>query len=345
MLRYLFKDRRTFLFSLVVLVCCFPGCGHVLPSPENDCLTYRAAFDVGSETTKMKVGRVNRCLQTVERIVYKNEAKVPYAENHRSGAFSPQIRNRGIIALSRLKNEAVKNQAAYFSGAATESFRQASDSLDFLREIKEQTGISIKLIDQDQEAILGYLAATAALPDKLEKTIVWDIGGASMQMIFRKKNREFIIYRGRMASVSFKEKILLQIKRNEPEKHLSPNPIGKENLKKALEIVLAAAGDVPEDIKKIILEPDSVVLGIGGVHNQSVKKQLSQDTAYTKEKLQNALEARLELSDKEIGGNYAATDVSNLILVLGFMEKLGIKEVVPVNVNLADGVLIDPQYW
>lgn len=293
----------------------------------------------------MKVGRVNKCLQTVEEIVYKNEVKVPYAGNHRSGAFTEQIRSRGITALNNFKNEAIKNQATAFSGAATESFRQASDSSEFLNEIKEKTGISIKLIDQDQEAMLGYLAATAAFPGKTENIVVWDIGGASMQMIFRKKNRGFLIYRGRMASVSFKEAILLHVKRQRPEKHLSPNPIGKENLKNALEIVLASAVDVPDEIKKIILEPDSVVLGIGGVHNQSVKKQLGKNIPYTEAELQNTLAMRLELNDKEIGGDYAATDISNLILVLGFMQKLGIKEVVPINVNLTDGVLVDPQYW
>lgn len=342
--RNLITERIFFLFSMIVFVCCANGCGHVLSSQEHGCLTYRAAFDMGSETTKMKVGRVNKCLQTVEEVVYKNEVKVPYAENHRSGSFTAQIRSRGITALSKLKNEAIQNRATAFSGAATESFRQASDSKEFLEEIKEKTGISMKLIDQDQEAMLGYLAASAVFPDK-KNVIVWDIGGASMQMIFRNKNREFVIYQGRMASVSFKETILLHIKQKKPESHLSPNPIGRENLKKALEIVLASAGDVPEEIKNIILEPDSVILGIGGVHNQSVKKQLGKNIPCTEAELQNTLLTRLELNDKEIGGDYAATDVSNLILVLGFMKKLGIKEVVPVNVNLTDGVLVDPQYW
>ena len=33
------------------------------------------------------------------------------------------------------------------------------------------------------------------------------------------------------------------------------------------------------------------------------------------------------------------------ILFLCFMQKLGIKEVIPVNVNLDDGVLVDPELW
>jgi exopolyphosphatase/pppGpp-phosphohydrolase len=67
----------------------------------------------------------------------------------------------------------------------------------------------MKLVDQDQEAMLGYLAATAAFPDRSERIVVWDIGGASMQMILRDKSKKYIICRGKTASVYFKEKILL----------------------------------------------------------------------------------------------------------------------------------------
>ncbi len=343
MLHYFSPKKVILLFPVIVFICFFNACSHI--AQPQDCVAYRAAFDVGSETTKLKVARVNKCLQKNEAIIYKNEVKVPYAENHRSGAFSPQIRNSGIIALTRLKNEAINNGAEAFSGVATEAFRQVSDTLEFLGEIKKQTAIAIKLIDQDQEAVLGYLAATAALTDRPENIVVWDIGGASMQMILRKKDKEFLIYRGKIASVSFKERILTQIQQQKPEKHLSPNPIGRENLKKAIEMASAAAGDVPEKIKKVINEPDTVILGIGGVHNESIRKQLKSGARYTQEEIMNAVNMRIGLNDKDIGGHYADTEISNLILVLGFMERLGIKEVMPVNVNLADGVLIDQEFW
>jgi exopolyphosphatase / guanosine-5'-triphosphate,3'-diphosphate pyrophosphatase len=345
MFHYFSMKKGILLLPAILYICCLSACIHVAQPPENKCIAYRAAFDVGSETTKMKVARVDKCLQKNEGIVYSNEIKVPYAENHQSGAFSPQIRNSGIIALTRLKNEAINSRAEAFSGVATESFRQVFDSLEFLRTVKERTGISITLIDQNQEAVLGYLAASGAMPGRSLNVIVWDIGGASMQMILRKKNKEFIIYRGKMAAVSFKEKILIQIKQQIPGKHSSPNPIGIENLQKAIVIASLAAEDVPEEIKKVISEPDSVLLGIGGVHNESIKKQLNSAAGYTQKDLMKALNTRIGLADKDIGGHYADTEISNLILVLGFMKKLGIKEVLPVNVNLADGVLIDPVYW
>jgi exopolyphosphatase / guanosine-5'-triphosphate,3'-diphosphate pyrophosphatase len=81
------------------------------------------------------------------------------------------------------------------------------------------------------------------------------------------------------------------------------------------------------------------------VHNVSIKKQLKSKSTYTQEELINAVKARIGLNDKDIGGHYADTEISNLILLLGFMQKLGIKEVIPVNVNLDDGVLVDPELW
>jgi exopolyphosphatase/guanosine-5'-triphosphate,3'-diphosphate pyrophosphatase len=53
----------------------------------------------------------------------------------------------------------------------------------------------------------------------------------------------------------------------------------------------------------------------------------------------------ISLTDKEIGGQYADTEISNLILVLGFMQQLGISEVMTQNINLADGVLLNPAFW
>ncbi len=343
MLHYYFKMKTIILFSISVFI--FNACSSATQLPDNKCIAYRAAFDVGSTTTKMKVARVNTCLQKNEAIIYKNEIRVPYAENKHSGIFSQQIRNTGITALQRLKEEAVNRKAEAFSGVATESFRQSGNTSEFLGEIKEKTGIPIKLIDQDQEAILGYLAASSFFPGSSRNLIVWDIGGGSMQMILRTENKEFTIYRGKTASVSFKEKILMQILQRKPGKHSSPNPIGKENLKTAIEMAAVAAGDVPQNINKVMREPDAVIVGIGGVHNESIKKQITSNARYTQEELINALNARIELKDQDIGGPYADTEISNMILVLGFMEKLGIKEVIPVNVNLADGVLIEPVFW
>lgn len=166
-----------------------------------------------------------------------------------------------------------------------------------------------------------------------------------MQMIIKDGHQNYRVYRGHMASISFKNQIIEKIHRQSTGGHASPNPIGGKNLTAALEIAMTAASDVPDEIKKSIRQAETTVIGIGGVHNQSVRKQVGKNATYGREDLLKTLRYKLDLTDMQIGGYYADTDVSNLIMVLGFMKKLDIEEVHLMDVNLTDGVLIDPAFW
>lgn len=312
---------------------------------EIKCIEYRAAFDIGSGTTKMKVAKIDKCIQKNIGFIYSKDIKVPYAENWVRGVLSDDIRSKGIIALKALKKEAVEKGAKTFTGVATEALRQAFNTPEFLQEIKAQTGIPVKLISPDEEAILGYLAAVSVLGSKAKNAVVWDIGGNSMQMVFSRNDQRYIIYHGNLASITFKKKILSEIKNKKLIQSNSPNPIGKDNLEKALKIAMLAAAEVPEEIKQKLQKQDTFIIGIGGVHNQSINKQLGSKNIYRREELIDVLNYRINLTDKDIGGHYADTEVSNLILVLGFMKQLALNEIIPVNVNLADGIFFDPTFW
>jgi exopolyphosphatase / guanosine-5'-triphosphate,3'-diphosphate pyrophosphatase len=333
------------IFVILCAVIILNACSHVLHPAENICIVNRAAFDIGSETTKMKIGRVDKCIQKNLEIIYKNEIKVSYAGNISHGVFNEAIKEEGITALQKLKNEAISYRAVEFAGVATESFRKAANSADFLQKIKNKTGITIEIISQEKEALEGYMAAVASFPVNIENIVVWDIGGSSMQIVCRQEDKKYLIYQGKVASVSFKDIVLAQIKYQKLDSRTSPNPIGVLNLDKAILLAMSAAADVPDEIRHIIQKPEIVIVGIGGVHNESVKKQLNSTNVYTTEEIVNVLNKRIKLSDAEIGGQYVQTEVTNLIMVLGFMKKLGIKEVITINVNLADGVLIDQAFW
>ena len=335
------------LLMILIVVCALylTACIHNPNPVEIRCIVYRAAFDIGSGTTKIKVAKIDKCNQKNLEVVYKKEVKVPYAENISGNLFDVQIKRAGLAALQELKKEAKTRGAQTFSGVATAAFRLAVNTPEFLQEIKNQTGIPVKLLSQDEEAILGYMAVLSVLGVKIKDTVVWDIGGYSMQMIFLRNDSDYVIYNGRLASITFKEKILSEIKHQPPSKHKSPNPIGKDNLEKALKIAMLAAAEVPEEIREKLSKPNAIIIGIGGVHNQSVAKQLGTKNIYRREELISELNKRIGLTDKKIGGQYADTEISNLILVLGFMQQLGLSEIMPQNINLVDGVLINPDFW
>ncbi len=330
--------RIIFALILAVLFC---GCAS---QARQVCMERRTAFDIGSASMKMKTATVDVCRPNVVEIIGQKEIKVPFAENILHRQFSLEIQNTGIDQLQALKKQAQGTGAERFAGAATAAFREAQNTPLYLEEVKNKTGIPIRVISQDEEAILGYQAAVSRMGQAPENVIVWDIGGNSMQITMKDSGRRYLIYRGLLASISFKNQINEKI-HHQTGANKSPNPIGKQNLQAALTIAMKTAEEVPDEIKKSMRREATAVIGIGGVHNQSLRKQTGNIRVYRQDDLASALQTRLDLDDAAIGGHYADTDVSNLILVLGFMKKLDIGEVHLMDVNLTDGILVDPVFW
>lgn len=343
---YCFAQAPFYLIIFIILYTVgLNGCTHQAVPAAKKCIEHRAAFDIGSATMKMKIAKVDTCRQINIGTIHQKEVKVTFSENTRDHLLSREIQNKGIEHLKALKQEAQAQGAQTFAGVATAAFRQADNTPQFLKEVKDKTGITVKLVSQDEEAVLGYKAVVTNTQNPSGHVVVWDIGGNSMQIITRADDQVYIIYRGKMASISFKNSILENIQRKSADVHSSPNPIGRQNLAAALDIAVNAATDVPDKIKNNIRQAGTNIIGIGGVHNQSIRKQLKKENAYHREDIMAILNDRLDLTDTQIGGHYADTDISNLILVLGFMKKLDIVEVHLADVNLTDGILTDPTFW
>lgn len=126
----------------------------------------------------------------------------------------------------------------------------------------------------------------------------------------------------------------------------SPNPLGQLTGKRTLAYVEKyAKEDLPEDFIEEAKKRE--VIGIGGVHYFSVRDQLNleADVPYSKYQVQKAFEKHVNFSDRELQGNYRETEVTNLALILGYMNTLGIKTVMPERVNLSTGLLFSEKYW
>lgn len=98
-----------------------------------------------------------------------------------------------------------------------------------------------------------------------------------------------------------------------------------------------ATNDIPLVIKQALTTRK--VIGIGGVHNYSVGSQLHMKT-YDIKSLQKFSASQVWKGDSELHGEYRDTDVSNLLLVQGFMEALHIPAVTVVKANLVQGLLV-----
>jgi hypothetical protein len=97
-----------------------------------------------------------------------------------------------------------------------------------------------------------------------------------------------------------------------------------------------------------------LVIGIGGVHyysNCEVTRQ-SPGCEITREDLQKDILDNAHLTDAQLVAagrassiNYASKRITAGALTIGFMNALRFERVRSINVSMADGILIAPDYW
>jgi exopolyphosphatase/guanosine-5'-triphosphate,3'-diphosphate pyrophosphatase len=282
------------------------------------------------------------------QILHEEAAAVGYQmdlERNATGSFSAEVQNLGIVALARLKGVAMEKGATEFAGVATAAFRNAKNGAEFARFLGKIFGIRLQVIEHEQEAWIGFQAAVRGEDRRPRDIVVWDIGAASMQLMSVDSEGRPNIYLGKLASVSFANCIIEQIQGKSLQQISSPNPISREEAEKAMARARCAAKEIPKSLAQKLASPDTLVLGIGGVHYYSVRNQLNMGHVYTREALRTTLEARLGMTDQQIGGEYAATEVANLALVLAFMEELGIRSVKARRINMAHAMLLSSSLW
>ncbi|WP_409335203.1 Ppx/GppA phosphatase family protein [Cedecea neteri] len=333
--------RRNF-FSLMV-VAALPGVS--VTAHAAGCEETRAGIDMGSGTTKLVVAKVDTCKQRINKVLFEDQRPIGFNEDLSKSAdntLSPAIQQQGQAALRELAAEAARYHPARFNGVATAVFRSASNAQQTIDAFNRAAPVNLKIITQEQEAELGFLSAKASMPVPLadDQMVVWDIGGGSMQMTtWLQKHDKWQpeIYQGKLASVTLKNYIIDVVKNKDLHDVSSPNPIGSLRDGVLRFVRFYATTHVSPEMKQALAK--RTVVGIGGVHDFSVSKQLN-EKVYTLADLQKASASQVWKGDSELRGDYRATDVSNLLLVQGYMEALKIPQVTVVKANLVQGVLI-----
>jgi hypothetical protein len=213
------------------------------------------------------------------------------------------------------------------------------DPQSFLYQTDHGRGLLGKIIDDSQG---GYM-----IPETI---ISWDIGGGSMQ--FGKQNKE-----GRVevigstdSSTTFANAVIEEIKGKEPYQN-TPNPLSADQKEKCLLLAKKRAKEVVTDpFLGAIRSKDAVVFGIGSMHKSNrdyVNKLLglNQNNFYEKEDLEKAVEQLVSKDNAEIAQALGIKEAdarnrfTSMLLVLGFMDYLGMEKVNTLDVTIMTGAL------
>ena len=320
----------------------------------------RAAIDIGSGATNLKVATVDPKTSKIITQLYDQSIPVPYQkhlEQSTDETFDAPVMDQGIQAIKALKATAETYHVKKVVAVATAAFRKAHNAEQFAKEIEKQTGVQVRIINQDEEGILAFRGALGVTSVQPEQAITWDIGGGSMQLTTLTKEGAYIVEKGKTASIPFKNDVIEKIEHKDFKSVQSPNPMTLEEMQASINYAATIAGETHPFIKEKILEPQTKILAVGSLFNYGIRPMIKQDQEETKGIVENkdiVKQSALEKvvmqwagkTDTELpGGSLAEVAVTNPLLVLGYMQGLHIDQVEVVSVNNADGVLTYPPYW
>ncbi|WP_096017765.1 phosphatase [Campylobacter lanienae] len=147
------------------------------------------AIDLGSNTIRAckmrRLGSGNfECEYSFERIVGS-------ARGLGSNGLANDAMDRIRLAIGKLVSEAKFDSSV---AVATQAFREAANSSEFFRDIRDKFGIEFKIISGELEAFLtrvGVENRAKILSLNIDNSLLIDLGGASTEISFRDFSRSF----------------------------------------------------------------------------------------------------------------------------------------------------------
>lgn len=302
----------------------------------------------------------------------------------RIGALVNSVREQ---TRAQLRNESKFNSLIEapieISGVATEAFRQAGNTAEFVERLKQNHQLNLIPIEQSKEGHLGFVGVMTALTladptsnFEPSKVVSWDIGGGSLQMVAYDGQGQWLGFGNRLASNPMRKFVVEQLKKRKAftsdQQVVSPNPIlspkanPKHLQRETKELMDFTRSHVAREIKdllkarwmngKTLKIAGREVYGIGGVHNGILRflRQLTGNShlhELTPQLLEQALEqalvsddARL-IKDFQVKAEYASVIVSNMLLVKSVMDLLKLERITVLDVDNTYGVLVSPEFW
>lgn len=141
-----------------------------------------AAIDVGTNSFHLLIGEVSADGQVVPIERAKDMVRLGDSA-FRGGVISPEAFQRAADALRSFRRLAERHHCDAIVAVATSATREADNGGDFVRAMRDETGIELHVISGEEEARLIYLGARSVLPLGSRRALLCDIGGGSVEVM------------------------------------------------------------------------------------------------------------------------------------------------------------------
>ncbi|NLD97165.1 MAG: Ppx/GppA family phosphatase [Synergistaceae bacterium] len=143
----------------------------------------KSVIDVGTNSIKFYVAR-RRPDGSLEAVLDKNDIARLGEGLRETGKISPEPMERNARSVAAFVEEARSLGVPSPEIVGTMALRTASNASDFVAKVKELTGLTLRVIEGEEEARLSYLAVLSALPIGKGELVTFDTGGGSTEFVY-----------------------------------------------------------------------------------------------------------------------------------------------------------------
>src|SRR5579859_6848905 len=243
------------------------------------------AIDLGSNAMRLAVGFMdhNRTLHVVEDI---REPVRLGQDVFTKGYISKETTRRAIEAFRHFKEVLDQHQVLQVRAVGTSALRESRNGSLFIKRIFQTTGIELKPIGAEEEALLVYSAIARKIQLQDKTAMLIDIGGGSVEITLARNAKILAVESFQMGAVR-----LLQVL--EQKKH------GEKKFNRMVENYVEAARN--RFNQKLSDEKPDICVGTGGNLDalSSLKEQWlhKKETAYvTRPELETMIKRLRKLS-------------------------------------------------
>lgn len=142
-----------------------------------------ATIDIGTNAVLLLIGE--KTTDGKIKSIYEEAQLTRLGQGLSSSAdLHPEGMQRTLDTLKSYAATCAKHNASPIVAVGTSAFRRAGNGHAFLKRVKDETGIDIRIISGTEEAELSFDAARAEFGDDI---VVVDIGGGSTEFIWMTK--------------------------------------------------------------------------------------------------------------------------------------------------------------
>lgn len=140
-----------------------------------------AAIDIGSNSIRQIVADVspNGGIRVIDELKAAPRLQTGLLE---TGALGAEPMRLAIESLTRMATLAKQLGCKRIEAVATSAVRGASNGALFLRQVREATGLRVRLLDGEEEARLAFRSALAHFDLGRGRAVTMDIGGGSVEI-------------------------------------------------------------------------------------------------------------------------------------------------------------------